>query len=281
MAAIDDIRREASRLYVASGFGTITSSTLIRATGLHPQQFVDALRERYEQRQKVIEAEYNLHPPMTALLREDVTRKMPFLEERAAGWKNFQPSDDDWIRCITLPLEITPDVAEMLGLYRSAFTMDSRRRHYVMDKQPSPLDAKFYRSYVVPRINRMHNLDLHYEPHDAGKDSSKDEIRISSEAIVTWLMDDLEFPDISYFFSLPDGARHSFLEGFLAGSGYRDGRVGLVTTFTEDDSKYIEQFEKVANGLGLHPKVNANNMTIRFSGDDLRKVALLNPRHQR
>ena len=269
--SVDTLLMHAERLYETHKTPTIiTTGSLIRATGMHPQQLVDALKQRYVARQTEIKNEYNLEPPLIALLREEVVGGMPFLKEREK-WKNFKPSDGDWARYLRLPLEVTPDIAELLGIYRSAFTIVESGNHYALEQQPSPRDEKFFRSYVVPRISRLHNLSIDYE----------DRLRISSQAIVRWLTEDIGFPSLSYFTMLQANVQIQFLEGLLAGCGRRQGSNGLRIEQAENDIGYILQLAELAKSLGFNPSIPANQGYMYIPLADLRKISLINPRHQK
>lgn len=271
MSLIDVLIAEARRLYEATRRPeSITTGTLIRGTETHPQYLVNTLQERYNQRQKEITDQYGIRPPLIALLREEVIGDIPFLKERSK-WKNFQPSDSDWARYIRLPFEITSEVAQLLGIERAAFTIIKSGNHYGLEQTLSTRDEVFFRSYVLPRIRRVHNLQI----------GSTNRIRIASEAIVTWETEDLGFPSFSYFSTLPEDIQYSFLEGLLAGQGFRVRNRSLRIFKAGDNSDYIPQLERLAIGLGFRPTVSKGGEYMIFSNSDLNRISLINPRHQR
>jgi len=274
------------------------------ATGLHGNQIVRALRKRYEDEKSDIRRRYNLRPPYIELLRHLVTgEELPFLEERKF-WKNFEPSDDDWLRDITLPMpkyngKFGHEESRLVGIIFGDGFIQAESGREALRLTGSSEDVKFFKDFVAPAIEDVFGTlpRIHVE-NNLSASSTGEEIKsktvfmsVGSKAIWTWLSRDLGFPIEKADVRLPVRYcdKTGLLEGLNASMGslkFSDGH--LEFSLHETDETFVRDVHRLAGSLGYNPSkpykmISRENVTwrLRYSRRDIPKIKFFNPRHVR
>lgn len=274
------------------------------ATGLYGNQISRALRKRYENEKSDIRSRYNLRVPYVELLRHLVTdEELPFLEERKF-WKKFEPSDDDWLRDVTLPIpkyneKFGREESRLIGIIFGDGFIQAEGRAEALRLTGSSEDANFFKDFVAPAIEDMFGIlpTVHVEDN-LSTSSTGEEIKskavfmnVGSKAIWTWLSRDLGFPLEKKHVRLPvkycDEA--GLLEGLNASMGslkISDGH--LEFSLHETDETFVSGIHRLAGSLGYNPSKpckmrSREHVTwrLRYSRRDIPEIKFLNPRHVR
>lgn len=271
----EDVLTIAKALYEERGDPSDIRTTRINER-LGGDKTTDFLRRRYGDRRTEIEAEYNLTPPYIALLREEVTGRIPFLEERKV-WRNFQPSKSDWLRYVRLPTIITPAVAELLGIYyfnSSASIRETKDGHhqYYLNMCGRNENLQFYQEFVAPRIRDVHNLEVKIKPEESTLDGKHyPEIVLGSHAIVTWWLSDVDLPKIP---KLPIYLQSFFFDaGFAVSARPVNGNMRIYA-----NPEKVNELFNLVQVLGF--SVRKSRDYLMFIPEDVRRIHLLNPYHR-
>ena len=219
--------------------------------------------------------EFNSKIPCIQILREEIGSYHGNLYEARKLWKNFVAGDQDWTRAITLPLTIDKAAAELLGIYWgdgflkyqygskacTAFCISGNKR-----------DLDLYNLRIIPLIKKVHNLGVAIKwlaPHNhraiigqhsftPDPDYKQPYIQIGSQAIATWLKDDLNFSPNKENVKLPDYKNWpreivaALFKGILATMGSIDTSHNV--TLHETDEVFIKEILLLSNFLGYKPR---------------------------
>ena len=269
---------------------------------------------RYEEDSRKREEEFDFRVPCIQVLREEIGSYHGNLYEARNVWKKFIAGNTDWTRAITLPTTIDEAVAELLGIYWgdgflkyqygskacTAFCISGNKR-----------DLDLYKKRIIPLIGRVHNLGVAIKwltprNHQAiiGQHSFTPDpeykqpyIPINSQAIATWLKDDLHFSPNKTDVNLPDYKSWpqpgvaAFFKGILATMGSIDKYHNV--TLHETDEVFIRGLLLLSNFLGYKPRFVEQKHTqtgllsrhLDFSSADVNSMRaerlFTNPNHQR
>jgi len=167
----------------------------------------ELLKDRYSRRNP----DTKFHLSYSHFLREEIGAYTGNLLEAEKRYPNFRASDDDFLRSTKLPLDISLDQAYLLGVLWSCGHITSNKERYtlVLEGHEKPVienDSKHfsYLDTLPPRIFRQFNFRTSTKPIRVkpqtvsikGRSFSVDEnfyarISVGSNAICTWLMDDV------------------------------------------------------------------------------------------
>ena len=187
-------------------------------------------------------------------------------------WKRFQPSNEDFLANISLPLKIEHMEALLLGIYLAdgRFRKSSKSSvTFVVQGEQSDLDPlngiNMYAHVVAPLLKRVHNYgpitsESYVNPRKNGKKQTP-YFEINSAAISSWLRDDLGFSaqqntTLGYkqkripFEHLDGKAKQYFLAGIVAGLGKWDKGDIL---FELKDKQFIQDIAELCQDLGYSP----------------------------
>lgn len=277
---IDKVRRAAEKLH-ENGYDQ--QITLFNVAALTYEDWdnppskesstVQALGNEYREERDAIENVKDLDITYMHLLRDDVGAYEGNMLEARTHYSNFSNSQEDLLRSVVLPLEIDMDESELLGAYWTDGRFSDSSERYEFDLVGTANDKEWYRD-ISEEIEKIHNLDVKVieeeiegEMKDAREPikSKRPVIKIDSQAILTWLKDDLKM-DGAGGISIPDinwskENKAGFLRGALAGRGgiTQYGNYEF-TTGNQEKAEILTQF---AQDIGLEPAINVNVHTER------------------
>ncbi len=199
------------------------------------------------------------------------------LYQARLSWKNFQPSNEDFLLNRFIPKKIGVTEAVLLGIYWSegylrkgkdslSLILNGRQPEFDIEDR-----INMYGHLVVPLLRRVHN----YEPVSAdsyikerkrksGNDSYRPSVEINSAAVCTWLRDDLGYPPqqrtkgayvakrvpFQHLGKLKE-IKQGFFAGLVAGLGILHSEETLL--FEHVDKQFIEDIAELSKMLGYDP----------------------------
>jgi hypothetical protein len=281
--------------------------------------FGRAISRHYKSEVERINEKYDVKIPPIALLRADVGNQdiedHPLLKARGV-YGGFKIGMFDWVKFVTLPLEIGVKESELLGIICSDARkqdMKSFNQLYLAGRQN---DFEFYEEVVGPRVKEVFNLpgevtELKYKNRKELKYKNKVYtppsetiepcVRIGSKALSTWLYEDVGYPsleDVLKFVS-SDRNKLAFIEGYIAGKGIpghtstslkielyhkRKKEAIVIRKTLKKLGIKVREPRKRTNKGGIHSDLFPDKYTQYFIGiytRQLKELNILNPRHRR
>ncbi|MBI4143447.1 hypothetical protein HY487_01030 [Candidatus Woesearchaeota archaeon] len=258
-----------------------------------------AIAKKTKARLKKAKAAYNfasLSP--LQLFRENVRWENSWLYrgnlyEARDSWKKFQPSEDDFLRNIKIPTSLGFYEAFLLGVtwaYGAIHLSKSQNALLILGDRR---DLKFYEYVVVPLIRDTYNLVTSSYKRIVKTQRGQDEyeyaaVEINSQAICTWLANDLGFAVVGQkkdrnikipFGHLTAGeTRYGFFAGALASMGEvsRMGRLRIGSV----NKNLVEDVASLAEGIGYRPSEvtsKGGKWFIYFPRRDLMRMCNVDP----
>jgi hypothetical protein len=250
-------------------------------------------------------ASIGLYPPYIELFRCDVTGKdVPFVKERKK-WKKFVPSRDDWLRSVRLPMKMNEEETELIGIYWPHANLSIVDDSYYLKMSGSrESDIIFYREEVEKRIKEVHNLKVETEVIKEGERISRNlskypQIEIDSQAVVTWMRDDMMFPENNHVLYFPNlesrRQRYGFFTGIVACMGQLSEKGLFISTWEtipRYNVRFLRLIENLAKDIGFTPRHIAfdriyargrveKHHTLYFSPNEVKRMKFINPLHQK
>jgi hypothetical protein len=238
-------------------------------------------------------APIQLYPSSIELFRCDIIgKKTSFLKEREK-WEKFSPSNDDWLRSVTIPVKIGQREGELLGVYwLDGHLRIDKGRSFHLFLEGGRKNFDFYRKELEGRIKEAHNIEVNTKEVEM-VGSTYPFLIINSKAVVTHLRDDLNYPLNKKDFDLPPLESKEAKEGFLYGAIAARGRLttqNVIFLYSYNFSlAYL--LKLLAEEVGYKPKFYfydrlgmdgfyRTQYITYFSASQVRRMSLINPAHQ-
>jgi hypothetical protein len=277
-----------------------------------------SINQLYGERRKEINEEHpRLNVTDTQLLREDVIPKSELLTvkdvlEILERWPKVVYGENDWLRGTRIPIRIEENISTLLGIYWGAGSVYHKNSMlYGIMLSGSHGDFKFYENVVSPLINQIHCIPAPIVRRQSKGEVKgrnyvflKTEIKICSEAITTWLVNDLGFPITSgkIYVSLPQGIddwkdmeRYAFFKGIVGTMGSLRKKMEMI--LSEKDKTFIDNLKEFSEILEFTPRLRSNEQFDSFGSggvcttyqlaysrkevDKMAEMGFANPKHQR
>ena len=187
-------------------------------------------------------------------------------------------SDFDIKRCLKLPIEMTPELAEFLGIMvgdgciSHKLTKDGYQDYFISISGNKILDKEYFEGVVTPLFKSLFNLNVKYNYH-------KNQNTISTAIRSKGLFEFLKFMGISpapknYPYIPIIISRSNLVKWFLIGLFDTDGCLCLkkrhtnfpyypTITITQKSRGIIENLEKVLKDIGLTVTVRYDEIRYR------------------
>lgn len=198
------------------------------------------------------------------------------LYEARSFWRNFRPSNEDFLNNVSLPLKIGHIESILLGIYWADGYLRKGSDSLTMRLQgeQSDLDSgifkDIYKGVVTPLLNNIHNYSpisrgdyIRERKTRSGTRERYPSFEINSAAICTWLRDDFGYPspqrtkEVYELKRIPFGhlkeveAKQGFFAGLVAGLGIVNEDGTLL--FEHKDRKFMEDAAKLSRMIGYNP----------------------------
>jgi len=224
------------------------------------------------------------------ILREvaGLSNQSEVVVKTAEKWPSFKYGERDWLRGTCIPTEIGYEQALLLGIIWGDGLVDRYPSYLLL--QGRRQDFPFYKYVIKELIENVYNL-----PVKLGK-GIKPVIRIGSTAVVTWLINDLGFPNTyrKTDVKLPGiewtrENERAFFSGIVASMG--NPHQGAMITRDKDYS-FIREIKKLSERLDFTPVMNTTKSATKslepytsyylyYSPSEVKQMSLINPRHVR
>jgi hypothetical protein len=210
------------------------------------------------------------------LLREiaGLSRQSEIVIKTAEKWGSFSYGKTDWLREIAIPIEIGYKEALLLGILWGDAWLDDYPTYLLSGGRSD--DFLFYNDVVKGLFEDVHNL--HTEVYVS---NGTPVIPVSSAGMVTWLIDDLGFPDTirKGDVKLPriewtEESEGGFFDGIVASMSivYKSGMK-----INDKDDSFRHEIKKLSERLGFTPV--ERHYYLYYSPSEVRNMSLVNPRH--
>jgi len=217
------------------------------------------------------------------------------LYEARARWRNFQPSNEDFMKNYCIPTQIGFYEAFLLGVFWADGHISQTRKSKFLsisgNRKDLDFNVDFYGDVVIPLLRGIHNFveisDSRYIRNKNKKagdgKSTYPSVDIYSAAISSWLIDDLGFPppvtkrentesiNLPFDVLLRDEAKYGFFSGLIAAMGTIHAKNGYLR-FEDKNKPFVDGISRLASEIGYSPsevKPDVNSWYIFFKKRDL------------
>lgn len=256
-----------------------------------------ALNRQYREKRDDVERRTGLRVPYTQLLREEIGAYSGNLYDAKKMWPEICVSAYDWLKDVRIPCTIGRQEATLIGIYLSAGNIvSSDGKHYRLELWGRNDDFEFYET-IDDMVLRMHNnKPISLQKHSSGGFTYNIPGReISSPAIMTWLLNHLQFSKNSTKKRVPLVLKtHEQRTGLLAGiiaAGARiyanddHGRTRWRMRIEDNDREYLASVKELAESIGYHPVLGPQHNYVDFNKEDIKQMVreglFINPTHMR
>lgn len=187
-------------------------------------------------------------------------------------WKNVEFSIYDYKKGLTLPQNVTPDLAYFCGIIcgDGCINKYSKSKYYIFCGGNPNDEKEFYDVLVRPMIKKLFNLDVNmmYIPGGKGGNNGVYGFRFGSKGLYTFLVNVIKLPKGKKYDQLriPDLFKNngelvlSFIQGVLDADGgfalkkrYKEIPYYPVLSFSSKSERFTSEVWEILKSYGLKP----------------------------
>jgi len=239
------------------------------------------------------QAQYGLNIPAIQFLREEVGAYEGNLYDAIGVWPGIEISEKDWSKGVRLPLEVTKEVAYLLGIIWADGALSERSPDashsgiYKLTVTGAQRETLLFEKGFTPGMNSVFNID--FKPrYQSIRWGPADEI--TSLAFNSWIRDYQGFPCPKRDVNLPEFADESldseFFSGIVSAMGILKSSHGdryRYLLLSDHDELFVKGILDLAQRLGFPGAINprGNSFQVTFwhvqVGEMVRRGLIRNP----